>query len=69
MNKTDRHTLIRDNAEARGKAKSTNWVRDLAKSKNESDSISIWPSMNRSMLARHVNPDIADEHLDDQDQE
>ena len=57
----------REDAEARGKRHSTNWIRSMAHSKSESDSISIWPSLNKSLLSKHVNPEdpVDDDDSDD----
>jgi hypothetical protein len=65
VSKQDRKSVVRDNAD-RGQAHATNWIRSFSRSRDAADNIAIFPSMNKSMLAKHVNPN---EKLDDDDQE
>ena len=57
VGKGSRSSMERENAKSRGESYSTNWIRSAARSKSESDSISIWPSLNKSLLSKHVNPE------------
>ena len=66
VSKSSRSSLdARENAKTLGEAHSTNWIRKMSKSLNDSDSISIWPSLNKSLLGKHVNPS-EDSHEDDE---
>ena len=67
VGKGARSSMERENAKARGEAHSCNWIRSMAKSKSDSDSISIWPSLNKSLLSKHVNPDADAAAEDDED--
>ena len=66
VGKGARSSMDREDALDRGTRHSTNWLRSMAKSKSDSDSISVWPSLNKSLLSKHVNPD-ADRVDDDSD--
>jgi len=67
VGKGSRSSLEREDALERGTKHSTNWIRSLARSRNDSDSISIWPSLNKSLLGKHVNPTPDDDESDTDD--
>jgi len=67
VSKDSRTSIVRDNAE-NGTRHSTNWIRSSAKSKSDNDSISIWPSLNKALLGKHINPS-SQATDDDEDEE
>jgi len=67
LSKSSRSSTIRDNLE-QGTSHSTNWIRDMAKSKSDDDAVAIFPSLNKALLGRHINPSAKEHDYEDEDE-
>jgi len=64
VGKGDRGSVVRENLD-RGTAHTTNAIRTFAKNRNDSDKVTIFPSLNSTLLARHINPEAKKNDYED----